>query len=340
MVRLIEKYMNKLGKIIDIKDRKILYHLDQNARMSATQIAKKAGLSKDSVNYRIKRLIERGIIFKFMTLLDTAKLGLTTFKVFYRFQNTTLKKEQEIIDYLTSSPHTQLVTVAEGMFDLNLNIVAPNAEELYSILGTIHSAYGNYLAEREVTILAKSHFFSREYLLHKKNSEIKRPMFFGSKPAAADIDSANKKILSLLAVDARISAIQISKKTGLSNVSTISRMRKLEQAGIIQNYVIFLNHEKAGYSWYYLLLKLKGLTPGDDKHFFHFCTSHPNIWFHTTMIGKWDCLIGIDVEQDGEFKEILTTIKRDFSSILKEYTILKLGETHKFNQYPMGKEIA
>lgn len=47
---------------IDVKDKKILYLLDTNSRMSLTQIGKKVGLRKNVVSYRLKRLIQKGIM--------------------------------------------------------------------------------------------------------------------------------------------------------------------------------------------------------------------------------------------------------------------------------------
>ena len=48
---------------IDLKDRKILYHLDINSRESFRSIGKKVGLSKDVVASRVKKLEEKGFIF-------------------------------------------------------------------------------------------------------------------------------------------------------------------------------------------------------------------------------------------------------------------------------------
>ena len=47
---------------IDLKDRKILYHLDLDARQSLTQVGKKVGLKKDVVAYRVQRMQKDGII--------------------------------------------------------------------------------------------------------------------------------------------------------------------------------------------------------------------------------------------------------------------------------------
>jgi Lrp/AsnC family leucine-responsive transcriptional regulator len=54
---------------IDLKDRKILYELDLDARQSLTQVGKKVGLKKDIVSYRIKRMQDEGIIKNFWTAM-------------------------------------------------------------------------------------------------------------------------------------------------------------------------------------------------------------------------------------------------------------------------------
>ena len=55
---------------LDLKDRKILYELDLDARQPLTQIGKKVGLSKDVVSYRMKKLQDEGIIKNYYTVID------------------------------------------------------------------------------------------------------------------------------------------------------------------------------------------------------------------------------------------------------------------------------
>ncbi|MBI2143762.1 AsnC family transcriptional regulator, partial [Candidatus Woesearchaeota archaeon] len=61
---------------MDAKDRKILSELDMDARQPLSAIAKKVGLSREVVNYRIRQLERRNIVKGYYTVLDTAKLGL------------------------------------------------------------------------------------------------------------------------------------------------------------------------------------------------------------------------------------------------------------------------
>jgi len=61
------------------------------------------------------------------------------------------------------------------------------------------------------------------------------------------MDKIDEKILKNLLVDARLSARQLSLKLGMSTVTILSRIKKLEKAKIIKGYTSILNHEKLGY---------------------------------------------------------------------------------------------
>jgi len=61
------------------------------------------------------------------------------------------------------------------------------------------------------------------------------------------MDKIDEKILKNLLVDARLSARQLSLKLGMSTVTVLSRIRKLEKEKIIKGYTSVLNHEKLGY---------------------------------------------------------------------------------------------
>ena len=63
-----------------------------------------------------------------------------------------------------------------------------------------------------------------------------------------NLDETDEKILKNLLVDARQSARQLSLKLGMSTVTVLSRIKKLEKGKIIQGYTAIINHEKIGYS--------------------------------------------------------------------------------------------
>ena len=61
------------------------------------------------------------------------------------------------------------------------------------------------------------------------------------------IDEVDLKILKNLLVDARQSARKLSLKLGISTVTVLSRIQKLEKLKIIKGYSAILDDEKLGY---------------------------------------------------------------------------------------------
>jgi DNA-binding Lrp family transcriptional regulator len=62
-----------------------------------------------------------------------------------------------------------------------------------------------------------------------------------------NIDDKDTQILKYLLTDARQSARQLSHRLGVSTVTMISRIKKLEEKNIIKGYCARLDHELLGY---------------------------------------------------------------------------------------------
>ena len=63
-----------------------------------------------------------------------------------------------------------------------------------------------------------------------------------------DLDKTDERILKNLMVDARLSARQLALKLGMSTVTVLSRIKKLEKEKIIKGYTALIDHEKLGYN--------------------------------------------------------------------------------------------
>jgi len=67
--------MNSNPMELDLKDRHILEMLQVDAKTSQAEIARRVGLSPASVNERIHKLEQKGVIRKYVALLDDRKAG-------------------------------------------------------------------------------------------------------------------------------------------------------------------------------------------------------------------------------------------------------------------------
>jgi Lrp/AsnC family leucine-responsive transcriptional regulator len=77
---------------IDTIDRKILYELQQNARLSNSELADRVGLSTTPCWRRVKRLEEQGVISGYVALVDPKKVGLHDSVI----AQVTLEKHQDV----------------------------------------------------------------------------------------------------------------------------------------------------------------------------------------------------------------------------------------------------
>jgi Lrp/AsnC family transcriptional regulator, leucine-responsive regulatory protein len=61
------------------------------------------------------------------------------------------------------------------------------------------------------------------------------------------LDDIGTRILEALQIDGRLSYSQLARRIGVSTPTVIERVRKLEDAGIIQGFTVKLDLEKLGY---------------------------------------------------------------------------------------------
>lgn len=61
------------------------------------------------------------------------------------------------------------------------------------------------------------------------------------------LDKTDIKILKNLLVDARLSSRQMALKLGMSTVTILTRIKKMEKEKIVRGYTAIIDHEKLGY---------------------------------------------------------------------------------------------
>jgi DNA-binding Lrp family transcriptional regulator len=113
---------------LDDKDKKILNLLQENSRISYLHIANELGISEATVRYRVKNLIDNGVINKFTVLLDSKKIGYpTTGILMVKITPDHFEKTSEQISDLTETYHVFQNT---GEYNLIAVVHAHNLEHL------------------------------------------------------------------------------------------------------------------------------------------------------------------------------------------------------------------
>ena len=320
---------------LDLKDRKIIYELDLNARQSDTEIAKKVGLTRDSVRYRINKLVENGHINYFMTLLNSMKLGYDWYRTFFKFQNLTLEKEKEIIDYLKEQ--ASWISKVEGIWDLNTGIFVKNVYEYRDLINEFLLKYSSFIERYDVSIVTREWSYHRDYLLNKKQKTSK-PILMGFDPQKQYqieiIDETDYKILKTILKNARMKTIDIARDIKTTEMVVRYRLKNLIKNGIIIGFKPFLNVHKLGYTYFKLHLTLQNLTPEKKKSIVNYIHQHPNTVHMTELVGGADLEAEFQVKTNEDFYAHVQELRLKFGDIIRDYEFMQYTQEYKFTYLP------
>jgi DNA-binding Lrp family transcriptional regulator len=299
---------------LDLIDKKILYELDKNARISFSELAKKVRLSKNSVINRVKNLEKEEVILGYNTLININQLSYSTYDVYLKFIDTTPEKEQEIINLVLKNKDVWFVGRVEGSINLAILISTKTPEEFYKIWNEIYAKIKKYVEVYRIAILLEYHHFTREYLLDKDT--LSRSSAIIGKKEYIEIDDKDRDILKLFSHNARISLLELSDKVELTPKTTSSRIKKLEDKGIILGHKINFNFEKLGFRYYKLLITLNDLSIRGKLY--DWIRSKPNVVYFDKFLNGADFEFDVEIDSSEKFFNLLAEMKRDFKGMIKE----------------------
>jgi DNA-binding Lrp family transcriptional regulator len=120
---------------LDRIDRRILDHLQGNARASNLELAEAASLSPAQCHRRHRRLEEAGYIARYETRLDATRIGLTVVAFIHvSMERGHVRELQKFKDLLASLVEVQECYAVTGDFDYVLKVVARDLPALSRFL--------------------------------------------------------------------------------------------------------------------------------------------------------------------------------------------------------------
>lgn len=116
---------------MDEKDLMIIDRLKENSRKSIKELSRELNLPRTTINDRIKKLISRGIIKKFTTLIDYEKLGkpITAFILVSFLPNPKIS-QRELARKIARLRDVHELYIITGEWDLLLKVRGSSMEEI------------------------------------------------------------------------------------------------------------------------------------------------------------------------------------------------------------------
>ena len=306
---------------LDLYDKKILYELDVDARASITKIAKKVRLSKETVNFRIKRLLKNEYITHFYSIINSSLLGYSNYKIFFKFDKLTDKLESNIIQHLLEEKSCANLRVTEGQYDICFVTMHKSPEEFKEFLGRFNNCFGNYVLQKSIHIIISSHKLNQKFFLV---GESFHKILFHGKCFDYSLDDIDLKIIKLISTQARLKIIDMA-RTIHEDPKVISyHLKNLEKKRIIAGYFTALNIDLFRRSFIQINISVKDSSRITNMiDFFDFTGT---CVFASELLGKYDLSVELYVENDSQLRGILSQFKEKF---IHDYISYDVSRIHK-----------
>lgn len=124
---------------MDHVDKQILFHLQNQARISMTELGKSVGLSQPAVTERVRRMEEKGVIEEYRTIINPEQIGKNA--AAYMLFRT--RDCYAFLDFVRSSPHVSECHRISGEHNYLLKVQTDSTRALEEF-GNQCDKYGTY----------------------------------------------------------------------------------------------------------------------------------------------------------------------------------------------------
>lgn len=316
------------GMRLDRKDRLLLSLLYANSRMSFTEMGRKMRLSSSAVERRMRRLEDAGVICLLFANVDLTKLGLKSYRLYFKFDVMDRNTESGILKLFEEYPQTLWGVICEGEYDALWRIVAKSELDVEDAAYLMLRRFGGRVVERTVATTTY-----QIYLAWNRALETPRhPPLPTERIAGVErVDGTDMKILSALYSNAREKTITLSRLAGLTPDAVQYRIRRLIERKIILGYTAWFDAKKLGFNYYKIMIGFRSATKEDEKKFLRFCMENDAVIFINKTIGSWDMEVDIIVRNNEELHEFMRVMRTEFGHILGKHLFVSAIEERMLN---------
>jgi DNA-binding Lrp family transcriptional regulator len=309
-------------------EKRVLAHLEFQPDLTASQVAKLARTKPAQVNYTIRKLRERGIIWR-RAFIDPMRMGLQDIGIFFNVAGATPRMRRGIEQHFLDSKRIGWLGILAGEFQYGAIYLCEHLAELGDFLKELSTDFEISLGDKVITPRITYSRFPRRYLLGNTKS-LSKFTYRYEKPIA-EIDDIDRKILKRLDGADFDSFRSVAQSLSIPQSTLDRRVKNLLHSGVIRGFIYEIDIAKLGVSMSRILVQTRGSKVEIEKLLSLFCSKCPNVSYLVEAMGTWDIELGFetftseeDVEVLNSFYEICGPIVGS-SRVMRELKDLKLS---------------
>jgi Lrp/AsnC family leucine-responsive transcriptional regulator len=307
---------------IDKIDNKIIVELLNNCRKTNLEIGKKAGLSREGVANRIRKLEAEQIITGYGIDINFGRLGFLPHEVAIKLQHMTIEKTNSLTDYFKKNKKIIFVERVLGKYDYLIMLLAKSMSELDSELELMREKIGDNLKSMAISAWIANYDTASSFFSKNPVAAVSRQ----TETAPLEVDDTEKRLINELALNSKASCVNLAKKLGISAITVANKIKYLQREQAIKTIRAKIDFEKLGVHRYALFLNVTG---GKESMLAEYCKNQSNIADFTKFLGEYNYSIEIFAKNNEEFKKTVDEIITVFQKVIVDHEELILLEEIK-----------
>ncbi len=146
------------------------------------------------------------------------------------------------------------------------------------------------------------------------------------------LDLIDKKILTELDKDARLSYSKLGKKIKVAKETVKYRIGQLQQNGMIKGFYTVINFSKLGFLIYRLYLRLENTSPEKEAEIIEFLTQSKNVVIFYRVNGSYDLALGVWARNSWEYSDFWTGFRIKFGEFFDYYHLSAITLYSEFSR--------
>ncbi|MBS3141091.1 Lrp/AsnC family transcriptional regulator [Candidatus Woesearchaeota archaeon] len=313
---------------LDETDRKLLAYLYHNYREPLTKIAKECRISRDQVDYRLKKYEKDGVIQKYFTIFNYNSLG---YNYFINLFIKTKTRNENLINKLKEIKNVISFGDIVSNYDFFITMVVYDLVEFQEIYYNLLNEFKEDIEESDYFIITNGLLFPIKMFGKYKDENYN----LIGKNEKAKIDNEEIKILKALEKNSRIRIVDLAKEVKMSPELILYKLKQLKNKGIILGSRIQFNMKLLGFYFAVIRFNLKILNKKEMHKISEYSKQHKYVNSVSFGISDYNCMIQIFYQNEEELRNSVLDIKNGLKGNINKLEVIHVGEDEFIKTLPI-----
>lgn len=136
-------------------DTQIIFALNKDSRIKATELARQLKTTIDVVQYRLKKLEDEKVVVGYRANLNLSALSITLYKTQLSIGAASSDEEEAFVKYCRRSPNIVYMVKQVGRCPLEIEIEAPDSFIYFKTIDEMQRLFPNFIRNTDTILIRK-----------------------------------------------------------------------------------------------------------------------------------------------------------------------------------------